>query len=660
MTDRDIAGKKVALAVLAVLLVAGGAFAATTTIPYSGGPHMQTNSGLDVQLAGSGELPSGNVFPDDNTFDTGTGTVSATGQASVRVVGLGGTYAEVDNIDASSNPVTIDPDDKQAVSVSGDIDNIRFRDIDVTDSADGETDFEYGGASGTSTITLTDLPADTAVRAVEVGGSVLATGETDSQGDITFVLPNSQHDVDVQAFSTGEPVIEDVSPTVGASDTPFDISATVDDPDFTSDQVTVTIELDGTQVKQTTISSRSTVTTTVNSITGGMHNYTVIAEDKFGNTATKTQAFGVPDTLYLYNETSPTQKVTSADVTIRYFGVEGEDDRVYERSTSNGEIDMRGLPVGQRFVITIDADGYYYRTAAVDSLFNQQNVYLLAENHTAATIQFELDDSTGRFPPGESVLYVDRAINGTDGVLDFETVAGDTFGASNSYRVQLEDDTRYRLRVRNDENETRVMGSYTTNGDALEVLPLGRVTLQSDVQASPVFQATLETDDASGQRYVRVVYVDPTETTSNLTLTVYEQGNETNVLRPESTETGPFGTYVETIPLPANASDDVSYRVEYSTDRFGGNEDDSGDRLVGDVPEIAKTFGLAPGVLEILAWVGMLMITGLVVIVDSRAAAIVAVVLSTALTWAGALSIPPFLLLLASVAALVFFIGGGR
>jgi len=77
------------------------------------------------------------------------------------------------------------------------------------------------------------------------------------------------------------------------------------------------------------------------------------------------------------------------------------------------------------------------------------------------------------------------------------------------------------------------------------------------------------------------------------------------------------------------------------------------------VPEIAKDLGVDPTVLAYMSFIGLVAITGLVVVFDDRLAALTAVVVATLLTTLGAISIPAPALGIAGVIALLYNVARG-
>jgi hypothetical protein len=440
-----------------------------------------------------------------------------------------------------------------------------------------------------------------------------------------------------------------------------DLTATVSDADFgtvQSDQVTIDWYLDGSQVHSQTVSSNGTYTHQVSGLTGGDHTWHVGVSDSYGvSSSTSPVSFSAPSEILIFEETNPDEKVDQATVTIQFFGAES--DTVVERSTSDGSLNMTGVPVDEEMTIVAEADEYYTRRIYIESIYDQAQVYLLNDSLTASSVVFNLDDQTDEFPADQSVLEIKKPIrkdfNGDgDNETRYQTIAGDVFGASGEFPAELEPDTRYRLTVDNRAGDTRVLGSYTVSGDASETLTIGSITFGGQGgDGGAVFQSNLV--NYNGSRYVKVSYLDDSNSTDELSYEIYEYGNESNVLQSNTTVSGPIDSYSATVDVPASAPDDVSYAVKWHGNR--SEADEGGQTFVGDVPQIAKSLNMDPTVLAYASYVFIAAITGLVVIYDDKIAAGVAVFATTGLTLLGAISVPPLALGVGGVMAVLYNIG---
>jgi len=449
-----------------------------------------------------------------------------------------------------------------------------------------------------------------------------------------------------------------------------DFSIDVSDPDFgtaQSDSVEATLQLQEpdsstwTNASSTSTSSNGTVTISETLDAGGEWEYRFRLEDSYGeSTTTAAQSVFVPAELEVRSALPPHELINDVNLTVRFYE-DGGEERVFQQTPTDGTISLAGLPT-TNFVVTVRAnESYAYRRIVLDSLYEQSTVYLLPNNATSSQIVFQLDDRTGRFDAAQTTLYIEapitRDFNG-DGneTTQYVTIAGDTFGGSEQFPVTLENNQRYRLRVENENGETRVLGSYTTAGDAVAVLPLGQVVIDSDVgEGGVAFDAAIrEAED--GSRYIRLVYRDPEMATQSLSLEV-TNADSNSTLRANSTMEGPYGRYIETVPLPAGANDSATYVVKWSAERnasvVGGQE------RVGNVNAFVGDIDIDPAIRGLIGYGAIIGVTGLVIIRSPRVAGVVGVGTAVIVSALGVVSIAPSALGIGGAIAVLAFVGGG-
>lgn len=436
-----------------------------------------------------------------------------------------------------------------------------------------------------------------------------------------------------------------------------DVSLDVNDSDFATaqgDTVTVTLKnATGSQLNQTTVNSNGTVSFDYSAL-AGENDLTWELEDSYGQSSSVDQTFNTPAVLEIRNETKPQNLIDSPDanLTVTFFGANS--DTVETVPVNGGKADLSGLPADEEFVAVITADNYHARRIVIPSLFEQQVAYLLPETATSADIVFTLDDRTGNFPGRETRLYIEKAIN-VSGSTDYRVISADTFGASGEYATTLQDSTRYRLRVENEDGDTRVLGSYTTAGNDAATLPIGDVSIGSTIDKGTVFKTGYQTGE-TGQKYVRVTYNDPADNTTDIEYNV-TTGDGTTVATVD--QSGSFGEYRATHPVPNNTTDAT---VNYTVIRGSGSNQEtlSGQQTIGDVGTI--DLPVDEQVLSLMAWIFIFGLTGIVVIWDARLSTLIGVGAASILTAVGWVQIPSMALGLAGVMAVFFNVGrgGGR
>jgi hypothetical protein len=367
-----------------------------------------------------------------------------------------------------------------------------------------------------------------------------------------------------------------------------ELSIQVNDSDFATaqgDTVTVDFYVDGSQAGSTTVSSNGTASYTASVSTGGTHTWHAEITDSYGETATSdTFNFEAPGTLYVYSESNPNELVDNATVEIRFYG---EENFVVERSTTNGKIDMSGLPADQEFVAVAKASGYYDRRIYVSSLYEQQSVFLLPDSQNAVYNVFELVDQSGNYPAGETRLIIQRALN-TSGSLNWVTVAGDFFGATNEFPVYLRYNQRYRVIIENDAGDRRVIGAYSaTDEDNPKQIIIKSIVVDPPEGQSYYGTAWVGDEDPAPdnnvtERTLRFTYSDPANSTDSLDLVIHERGNPDNEL--VNTSVDDVGTeWAYTYTLEGNQTE-KAWVVNWTAERNGNT--------VGQEFPVGKTGGL--------------------------------------------------------------------
>ncbi|MHC3382078.1 G protein-coupled receptor family protein [Haloarcula sp. H-GB5] len=277
-----------------------------------------------------------------------------------------------------------------------------------------------------------------------------------------------------------------------------------------------------------------------------------------------------PSTLFVFKESSPSELISgSAELRIRFF-TEGTEE-VIEKTVTDGTADLSEIPSDQRFVVTVKASNsdYAYRRIVVDSLSEQQDVYLLNTANTSnVEVEFGLTDYTGAYPSSETTLYIEKPItkdfdNDGDDETRYRTILGDNFGSTGQFPARLAENERYRLRLVNGPNQ-RVLGAYTASRSEVEPITIQNINLES--QKLDTFVTTTSTATANGQRSLTIRFLDNSTSTSQLSVDVYERNNPNNTVYSDTVTNAPIQNYsVYNIPI----QNDTSYVVDWSIERDG-------------------------------------------------------------------------------------------
>lgn len=592
--------------VVGLLLGAGVVLGATTfnsgdAGKVSDGVSYGAPDGMNVTLYGEANVSMEQMFPDNRTVELNTseGNISvaanSSAHAAVHTSNMTGAWTNITAIDARTTWIEVYPQDKQRVDVRGDADRLSVRSMALDD---GTEDFWVNGTDGgTATVRIHDVPADTNIAAVEDStGELLDHNTSTAGGTVTLSVGLSEHTIRlVDKDDTDAPDYSNARPQGVVSDTPDELTVDVSDGDFPEDEVEVNISLDGSQIHSENITANGTVNTSnYGELDLGDHTWTVNATDSYGNFRSMQYEFSLPENITIRNETNASEVITGQNVTATFYSADGT--IVVQRSDSNGDgnISMRGLP-DTEFVVSFDGDGFYNRRAYIESIGDQQNVYLL--NSTAypdnATVDttFVYEDRTGNFPREETTLRVQRAVDvNNDNESQWETVAGDYWGAVGEFDFTGEYQQRYRLVVKNQETgDRRILGTHTPTSDGIKNIIVGRIIFDAQNGSGLWYDAGINQDTEN----LQMVYTDPTGGTSELTVRVIERGNKSNEIF-NQTVTGEIGQ--ETFIVDLNESQlETNYIVQFEAD----------GQIVGQVvvggseyplpidPDILGTLGMA-------------------------------------------------------------------
>jgi len=558
-----------------LLLGAGVAVGIQLGNPWTAGQStvVGTESGLNVTLSSEQQLPSVFAGSDGETLILTSGNLSASGPASARVGTLNGTFTSVSGLDVDQHRITIRPADKAVVAtVGGQMDTVEFRPVVAAGSEDGSVDYRYT-ASGDASISISGLESGRSYQAVALGsGERLATGVGDAAGSVTFSdLPSGDYDVDIRTFDTALPEIVESTATPnasrGVSGEQITLAANVTDPDLPDDELNVSFRIDSTEVgtKTATDAGRVAYDLTQDEIpTAGDHTWTMVVEDRFGNTDTETFALLVPSDLTVRDITNKTI-VKPATVRVEFFS----DGEVIERQTTTGNISLDGLPAGKPFLVEVESDGYYTRSAVIESLIAQKTAYLTPKNGTEVVeTEFTLNDLTGNYPSQGTFLLVKRNLNESS----LSTVAGGKFGAVNRVPVTLIRNEQYRLELIGPEGDRRVLGGYESNTAGVSQLRVGEISFEIPdgytVALNSSYENTTTVRDAEPKGAIRFALQDRDEQTTGLSVTIHERGAPTNILF-EDYAPGPLGNYSTVVTLNGTNQTETDWVIDYEFERAG-------------------------------------------------------------------------------------------
>jgi hypothetical protein len=295
------------------------------------------------------------------------------------------------------------------------------------------------------------------------------------------------------------------------------------------------------------------------------------------------QAIGLqegPNTLFIRSVDQPRQTVSgNTSVNISFF--ERGTDRVFDRQSSSGTVSFQDLPKTEEFVARATADGFFSRRTLVDSIFEQDSVFLLPKgNQTdAVNVSFTIQDNSGKFG-AESTLELQRALNTSDspnGQRRYVNVAGGVLGESREFETTLDRNVRYRIVVSNGQGEQRQLGSIVPQRSRLFELQITGLDFQfNETASSAQIQTSSEVTGSGGSKTKTLTFgfADPQNETQDLELTVHERGNPSNVLTTASPSAGsfPLGTFEFSQTVSGSAAN-TTYVANFSYSRLGQDTD---------------------------------------------------------------------------------------
>jgi hypothetical protein len=295
--------------------------------------------------------------------------------------------------------------------------------------------------------------------------------------------------------------------------------------------------------------------------------------------STHTASVQSSGVLTIRDVADPHKPITGANLTARFF--EPGNDVVAQRVDTDGDgnISLTGLPVDERFTVQVDHPDYHQRRIVLPDLSQQQNVFML---NTAADPQslekrLQVQDTTGQFDDAETELILRRAVNSSQfgaplkaSEREFKTAVGGVVGADSVVNTFVQEDTRYRVRLRSPAGDVASLGAFTPTaaGTTTFTVKPGSFNGTPIDAAEDVRYAINRTNRTGVAPAVNVQYNDTNERTDTLFVHIYERGNQSNELLTNTSFTGPLGEVTVSEPIPA-AQRDTDWKVVIAAIRDG-------------------------------------------------------------------------------------------
>lgn len=429
------------------------------------------------------------------------------------------------------------------------------REVEAVPFADDQT-----FASDNATLSSPGTSAATVSDQTFTGDTMSVTGLDASSNPITIGRGDLSGDLTVAGAADGV-VLHDVA--VGDGGTDFELTA----------DGTTTVQVHGlaTDGGVSAVDSSGEIVAATTSTSGG----TATLEFETGEYGIRLQEG--PSTLEI-RDLKTRELITegpngsAVNVEVQFFGEE----TVTTRNTTDGTIDMTGLPADERFALSIDAgEGYYQRQIIMPSLIEQRTAYLLNASDPDTDVvrpRFFLEDPSNQFDAESSEIIFERPLE-INGTTEYVAVAGDRIGL-NGYDAILEEGQRYRVTVRDPQSGAeRQLGEFTATASESVTLTVQDVEFDSVSDVDGLEWGAEYITNEDGTNEVRFIYRDSLNTES-VEYEIVERGNESNLLA-SGTATGNV-TVTETVP-PSQS--DTVWRVSFNATRTDG-ETLSGSRVV--------------------------------------------------------------------------------
>ena len=268
------------------------------------------------------------------------------------------------------------------------------------------------------------------------------------------------------------------------------------------------------------------------------------------NQAVTIEPLGI---LFIREETpEPHAIINSTTVTLKFY--EDVDFNEFEsgvkivsKTTTNGQIDLTGLPVTSEFVVISQAPGYHPRTTLIGNLGFQNTIFLLKKSQPSTNTHIQVVDYTGNYAPDSDITFViKRPINITSydpgnvtfqGLSTYLTMSGDHLGNPQVFNATLNTLERYNLEVSNAAGDVRSLGGFVPTAERPTENPLIIEIKTTDakltIEPGKYWNATLNSTDLSNQ-FIRLKYNDPAQRTTNFTWWVTLWNNDTILWGPSS------------------------------------------------------------------------------------------------------------------------------
>lgn len=572
----------------------GGTETTVSTVNFD----FQDDTPYNLVVEKDGQTVNATVFNQTGSqLVTTEGTIDASLDTSAQVgLSAAGAGSGTPTMFWSDLVVRVPPETAEYIGANHTAENTEQGFVNITEitNATATVTWETNDGSGWSTLnetsSITSAANHTFTWAVESNDTIrvnVTVFNESGNGEPAFTMA----DEGVQ-FTAAEPTVDNSSATpTGDLDTDEPtLKIDVNDSDFPlaqSDTLTVEFFVDGSSEGTDTLNSNDTAELQVGPLDGGDHNWSVTVTDEHGHSVdSQTFDITVPANLTIRTERPVHDIIDDREIEVTFYEQTNTNPTIVNKTTTDGNVSLEGLPVGSEFTVVITTDGYYNRTILVDDIFTQSDVFLLNTSADVANVTFDISDPVGEFSGEETEIVVKRAINESlyndSGGFSFMAVEGDEIGAAGEIRTTLQVDQRYQLEVRNDE-ETRVLGGYTAEVDDAHTLRPSVPDVNVTDEQGYAWNASTDAEANT----ITFEFLDPDDNTTDLELVIYEQNNASNELY-NQTHDGPHG-FLRVTQMLTNEQANKTWAVNYSATREGneiGGERAVGRKVITQLPQL--------------------------------------------------------------------------
>ena len=241
-------------------------------------------------------------------------------------------------------------------------------------------------------------------------------------------------------------------------------------------------------------------------------------------------------TVNLYEETTGEHfnMTPTSEVKLTIYCSDHTLTHIFTSNSENVELDC--MPDLMKLDVTYNSSSTYYRTLLLSGTTTQVDWYLIdLTDEIAYQTIFLLNDLTGDY--SNATFEVLRDVNGTT-----KTIIRQQFDVENKATTYLIRNARYTLRITDNHGNSRIIGYYVADSATEKTITVPQIDLIPTSSAGGASWTWTSSDlESSSTSYIRLYYNDTKGETVNITFTVYNASNTSQILY-QVTESNPTST----------------------------------------------------------------------------------------------------------------------